>query len=438
MFNWISTQYRRLGSRYRWLDSGSRSIGSGYRWLDSRYRQATTPVRVACIAVPVAIAIVAVLVAGVTKPDSSGPAVAQAAPKTPLHAVGAKLVDADGKTVNLTGISWFGFETETYAPHGLQVRNWGSMLDQMRDSGFNTIRLPYSNEMLRPGSKPSGINYNKNPDLKGLSGLKLMDKIVRGATDRGLMVLLDRHRPSAQAQSDLWYTDQVSEQQWIDDWTMLAKHFADDPLVIGADLHNEPKGMATWGTGDARTDWDQAAERAGNAVLQANPNWLIVVEGIESYQKKDYYWWGGNLMAAKEHPVRLSDQSKLVYSAHDYGPGVWKQKWFSAPNFPNNLASIWRKHWAYLQQDGIAPVLMGEFGGRSVSPDTVEGKWQRTLVQFLKDNHISYTYWTWNPNSGDTGGVLKDNWKSIDKAKLDLLKTWQAPQLSTKSLSDKS
>jgi endoglucanase len=377
-------------------------------------------------------------VAGAVKPDAHPPVVAKAAAVTPLHAVGSKLVDAEGKTVNLTGISWFGFETETFAPHGLDVRNWGSMLDQMRDSGFNTLRLPYSNEMLRPGSKPDGINYRKNPDLKGLAGLGLLDKIVRGATDRGLMVLLDRHRPTAQAQSDLWYTDQVSEQQWIDDWTMLARHFKDDPLVIGADLHNEPKGMATWGSGDARTDWQQAAERAGNAVLQANPNWLIVVEGIESYQKKDYYWWGGNLMAAKEHPVRLSDQSKLVYSAHDYGPGVWKQKWFDAPNFPNNLASVWRKHWAYLQQDGIAPVLMGEFGGRSVSPSTTEGKWQRTLVQFLKDNGISYTYWVWNPNSGDTGGVLKDNWKSIDKAKLDLLKTWQAPQLAPQEAAEKS
>lgn len=394
--------------------------------------------RVACIAVPVVVALVAVLVAGAIKPDTTSPAAAESAPKTPLHAVGSKLVDADGKTVNLTGISWFGFETETYAPHGLQVRNWGSMLDQMRDSGFNTLRLPYSNEMLRPGSKPDGINYSKNPDLKGLAGVDLLDKIVRGATDRGLMVLLDRHRPTAQAQSDLWYTDQVSEQQWIDDWTMLAKRFADDPLVIGADLHNEPKGMATWGSGDARTDWQQAAERAGDAVLHANPNWLIVVEGIESYNKKDYYWWGGNLMAAKEHPVRLSDQSKLVYSAHDYGPGVWKQKWFTASNFPDNLASVWRKHWAYLQQDGIAPVLMGEFGGRSVSDSTTEGVWQRTLVKFLKDNRISYTYWVWNPNSGDTGGVLKDNWKSIDKAKLDLLKTWQAPQLAPQDVSDKS
>ena len=69
-----------------------------------------------------------------------------------------------------------------------------------------------------------------------------MDRIVKGATDRGLMVLLDQHRPDSQGQSELWYTSKLSEQQWIDDWTMLASHFRGNPLVIGADLHNEPHG----------------------------------------------------------------------------------------------------------------------------------------------------------------------------------------------------
>ncbi|MGH3489558.1 MAG: glycoside hydrolase family 5 protein, partial [Actinopolymorphaceae bacterium] len=252
-----------------------------FNWLSSRYRNSTKSVRVAVILAPVAITVLALLAAGVfaTGTQSQPNAAASVTPTVPLKAEGGKIVDANGNTITLTGVNWFGFETETFAPHGLWKRNYEDMLDQMRDSGFNTLRLPYTNEMFDPKSKATEVNLRKNPELKGLHGLKLMDKIVTAATDRGLMVLLDRHRPTAQAQSDLWYTDQVSEQKWIDDWTMLAKNFADNPLVIGADLHNEPKGMATWGSGDARTDWQQAAQRAGNAVLQANPNWLVVVEG---------------------------------------------------------------------------------------------------------------------------------------------------------------
>jgi endoglucanase len=42
------------------------------------------------------------------------------------------------------------------------------------------------------------------------------------------------------------------------------------------------------------TDWRLAAERAGNAVPAANPDWLITVEGIDCYSG-DCYWRGGNL-----------------------------------------------------------------------------------------------------------------------------------------------
>nr|WP_245864228.1 cellulase family glycosylhydrolase [Paenibacillus donghaensis] len=63
---------------------------------------------------------------------------------------------------------------------------------------------------------------------------------------------------------------------------MLAQRYADNPTVIGADLHNEPHGTASWGTGNLATDWRLASERAGNAILAVNPNWLILVEGIET------------------------------------------------------------------------------------------------------------------------------------------------------------
>jgi endoglucanase len=66
-----------------------------------------------------------------------------------------------------------------------------------------------------------------------------MDKIVGAATSRGAMVILDQHRPDQNGQSPLPYTSTLSEQQWIGDWVMLAKHYRSNPLVIGADLHNE-------------------------------------------------------------------------------------------------------------------------------------------------------------------------------------------------------
>jgi len=346
-----------------------------------------------------------------------------------LRAVDGRLVDSACHEVRLTGVNWFGMETDAFAPHGLDVRNWQDMLDQIVRAGFNTIRLPFSNEFLDSTSRPQDINYRLNPDLVGLHGLSLLDTIIAGARWRGLKVILDRHRPTAAGQSALWYTDQVPESRWISDWVMLARHYRGNDTVIGADLHNEPRGPATWGSGDPKTDWRLAAERAGNAILAANPDWLIIVQGIEQYQG-DWYWWGGNLEGASSIPVRLTHPDKLVYSTHDYGPEVYPQRWFWDADFPRNLPALWKKYWASLQLDGQTPVLVGEFGARSVSQD-IEGVWLRALVAFMKDYGFSYTYWAWNPDSGDTGGLLQDDWKTLNHTKLAQLSAYQCPLLQS-------
>jgi endoglucanase len=42
-------------------------------------------------------------------------------------------------------------------------------------------------------------------------------------------------------------------------------------------------------------------------------------------------------------------------------------------------------------------------------------------VGFLNANDIGYTYWAWNPDSGDTGGMLRNDWATLDQSKLHLL-----------------
>src|SRR2546428_12682616 len=84
-----------------------------------------------------------------------------------LHDFHGELVDTSGCQVHLTGVNWFGFETSAFAPHGLAVRNWKEMLDQIKGLGFNTIRLPFTNQLFDPSSQPQEINYKLNPDLRG-------------------------------------------------------------------------------------------------------------------------------------------------------------------------------------------------------------------------------------------------------------------------------
>ena len=135
----------------------------------------------------------------------------------------------------------------------------------------------------------------------------------------------------------------------------------------------------------------------------------------------DKHWWGGNLEGVRRHPVRLQRANRLVYSPHEYGPGVFPQPWFGRPTPARRLERRWRDGWGFIAQQGIAPLLIGEFGGRKVDLGSDEGRWQRQFLDHLARTGISWTYWALNPDSGDTGGVLSDDWTTPDAAKLGLL-----------------
>jgi endoglucanase len=339
----------------------------------------------------------------------------------PLSTNGSKIVDSTGTTVLLRGVNWFGMETENHAPFGLNIRDYKEMLAQIKSLGYNIIRFPYSVKALS-SSNISGIDFSigNNKDFQGKTPLEVMDLIIAEAQKQGLMIMLDSHRLNDSSIPELWYGDGFSEADWIKTWTDLATRYKNQPNVIGADLKNEPHGQATWGTNNQATDWRLAAERAGSAIQAINPNWLIIVEGISQSNGK-YFWAGGDLTGVASNPVRLPVAKKLVYSPHEYGQGVYNQPWFSDPTFPNNMPARWEMSFNYIATQGIAPILVGEFGGRQVDSSSKEGIWQQKFVDYVAQKNLSFTYWSWNPNSDDTGGILQDDWRTVNAAKQQLL-----------------
>ncbi|ACU73078.1 glycoside hydrolase family 5 [Catenulispora acidiphila DSM 44928] len=361
----------------------------------------------------------------------TAPAATAAAGAGYWHTSGREILDSANQPVRIAGVNWFGFETSNDVVHGLWSRDYKSMMDQMKSLGYNTIRLPYSDDIFKPGTMPNSINfYQMNTDLQGLTSLQVMDKIVDYAGSIGLKVILDRHRPDAGGQSALWYTSTVPESTWINDLKAIATRYQGNPAVVGIDLHNEPHDPACWGCGDTTIDWRLAAERGGNAVLSVNPSLLIFVEGVQTFNGSSY-WWGGNLQGAGQYPVQLSVANRVVYSAHDYATSVASQPWFTDPSFPSNMAGIWDKNWGYLFNQNIAPVWVGEFG--TTLSATTDQVWLKTLVSYLRPtstyggDSYQWTFWSWNPDSGDTGGILKDDWNSVDTVKDGYLTSIKAP-----------
>jgi endoglucanase len=78
-----------------------------------------------------------------------------------------------------------------------------------------------------------------------------------------------------------------------------------------------------------------------------------------------------------------------------------------------------------LIKQNIAPVLIGEFG--STLEDPKDKIWLPKLLQYAQDIGASWTYWSLNPNSGDTKGLLLDDWKTIDSVRYNVVKPFLVP-----------
>ncbi len=339
-----------------------------------------------------------------------------------------RILDARNREVRIGGVNWSGFETRRGVPGGLTLQDYRSILRTIKVQGYNTVRLPLSNEMIESPQIPQDVSYTTeegkriNTDLEDLNSMQILDRIIKAAGKLSLRVILDDHRSeagdSAQA-SGLWYTADFPEQNWVDDWSTLARRYKGNATVVGMDLRNEPhnaaSGGACWDCGGDR-DWHLAAERAGNAILRSNPKLLIFVEGVDAVDG-DSYWWGGNLEGVRRSPVRLAVPNRLVYSTHVYGPAEYRQPWFNANTSRSSLRAVWRKHWAYISEAGLAPVWIGEFGTPNSDADVQdsepgsEGQWFSELVQFIHEEHsLQWTYW--GINGEDRYGLFDGQYRA--------------------------
>lgn len=365
-----------------------------------------------------------------------------------LSTSGNQFVKPNGMPVRLKSINWFGAESENYTPHGTWGRAWRGIIDQIKSMGFNCIRLPFSGFVAASNPTPPSavIDAASNPDLVGLSALAIFDLIIDYCLANEIYVVLDHHRRTAGAGADGSPVDGTyTMASWKAAWAVMANRYASKVNVVGADLHNEPHDL-TWAT------WAGYAEECGNHIHTIAPDWIIICEGVGS-DAAGGYWWGGALAGVATRPVVLNQPGRLAYSPHEYGQSVGHQTWLAydgeavPAGWPTNLYAIWRAHWGFIFEQNIAPIWVGEFGGKygvdgsglsdpTGSPHgTQERLWTTTLSTYLNGDFtgdgtsdlpagqlgISFAYWSLNPNSGDTGGMLMDDWLTVQPVKRNLL-----------------
>jgi endoglucanase len=285
---------------------------------------------------------------------------------------------------------------------------------------------------------PGSVNYFANPELQGMNTLQVFDYFLQVAEQYGLKVILDVH--SAEADNSghvhpVWYKGAITPEIFYATWEWVANRYKNNDTLIAFDIENEPHGKynetprAKWDNTTDVDNWKYACEHASNRILAIHPNVIVMCEGVEIYpidgvswnstNPRDYYstWWGGNLRGVANQPVNLgANQNRLVYSPHDYGPAVWPQTWFEGDFTMTSLyEQVWYPNWFFIQANNISPLFIGEWGGHMDGGKNQ--KWLGLLRDFIRQNHIHHSFWCINPNSGDTGGLIGNDWATWDEVK---------------------
>ena len=229
-------------------------------------------------------------------------------PKGYFTTRGAQIVDQRGVPVRIASVGWYGMEGGT-AFRGMDSVNYKKTMRALVADGFNTVRIPWCDCVLHSNPRPGRINYTLNPELKGLTSIQVLDKVVDYADTLGLRIILDHHTDDGgggQQPNGLWFdkgpgtdgTDgagnrgTVTAAQFQTDTIALATRYRNNPAVIGFDLDNEPlahgKGGTSlnWGQGGSTDIW-QMYTTVGNALLKLNPHWLIICEGPQTYRNDE-------------------------------------------------------------------------------------------------------------------------------------------------------
>jgi endoglucanase len=246
-------------------------------------------------------------------------------------------------------------------------------IEFLAKAGCNTLRVP--------------LHYKLFLDPKG-EGFRLLDHVVSWSHEFGLYVILDLHcAPGGQTGTNIddslgypWLYESASAQaELMTVWENLARHYRDNPTVLGYDLLNEPL-PAFPGWEKYKPLLEPLLERVRQAVRAIDSNHVIFLTGAH---------WDSDFKVLEAPP-----EKNVAYTFHKY--------WVTP-----DAASI-AEYVAYREKYNV-PIWCGETGEN-------KDEWITTFRKLLDENRIGWTFWPYK-KMGSTAGFVRIerpvNWDKI-------------------------
>lgn len=300
----------------------------------------------------------------------------------------------------LKGLNWFGFETNCNVIHGLWAQNYSTIRNVIVENDFNAIRIPISLETALNIENTIVNNHciTHEPKFNDKSVKYILDFIFDDFYKNDIDILLDIHNENG-------IITEYPNHKIIDAWIHLLSFYNNKNNLIGIDIKNEPHGKITW------PEWEVFVWEVINSIeTKYVYNKLYFIEGI---QDKESGW--GNDFSNINKDSFLLNHPKIVFSPHVYGTDV---RGDIALYQKENKFHEW---FGFLKDISNNAIIIGEFGGKYNTDNDI--KWHHLLSNYLikKKLNKSFFYWCLNPNSGDTNGILMQNWLSVDNDKLNFI-----------------
>lgn len=231
----------------------------------------------------------------------------------------------------------------------------------LADCGVTTLRLPFHYKLFTRDRYMGSTDEN--------FGFEIIDMAVGWCRKYGLRLILDMHDcPGGQTGDNIddsygypWlFRETEAQELFISIWQRIAERYADEPVILGYDLMNEPVAHYFADRDELNSELQPLMKRAVSAIRVYDRRHIVILAGAQ---------WNTNFKVYDD----FSFDDNMMYTCHIY-------------KCPPVKGSV--KGFVKFRETSGKPMYMGETGENT-------DEWVQNFREVLDECGIGWTFWTY-------------------------------------------